>query len=340
MDMSNFVTIGENVHCTLVVKKGGIHTVELPGDALGIKFNFKGQDRVMVIPDNWADFSPGYAQGSLKHIALAVWYALNTTGDDQQTGMDYIANAAQRQIDNAATFLDVNVDEYTNDHALRIDVMKWMATFLSERFETPLSIDSSNKEILDAGLSCCRKDIGVPMLNSVSLEREDSVELIQKYNAEVVVGATGREDMPTTLEGRMTNVTEIIGKLDALGIERNRMHIDPLVYPISTDPNNGKGLFDAVTAIRKTFDGVHITGGFSNISFGMPQRKLLTMVFVNLCVQAGADSGIINPVHMSAKAIGDMDQESVPFKLAAAVLTGEDMYGMEFITAHREGKLK
>ena len=339
MDMSNFVTIGENVHCTLVVKNGGIHTTELPGGATGIKFNFEGQDRVMVIPDNWGGFSPAFAQGSLKHIALAVWCALNSSGDDQQNGIDYIINAAQRQVDNDATFLDVNVDEYTNDTALRIEVMKWLVTFLSERFETPLCIDSSNRQVLEAGLSCCRTDIGAPMLNSVSLEREDSIELIQQFNAEVVVGATGREDMPTTLEGRMENFTEIIGKLDAIGIERKRMHLDSLVYPISTDPNNGKGLIDAVIEVRKKFEDVHITGGFSNISFGMPQRRLLTMVFVNLCTQVGVDSGIINPVSMSAKAIGAMDPESEPFKLAAAVLTGEDIYGMEFITAHHKGKL-
>ena len=63
------------------------------------------------------------------------------------------------------------------------------------------------------------------------------------------------------------------------------------------------------------------------------------MVFVNLCAQVGLDSGIINPVSMSAKSIGEMDQESEKFKLARAVLTGEDMYGMEFITAHRDGRL-
>lgn len=339
MDMSNFVTIGENVHCTLIVKNGGIHTTELPGGATGVKFNFENQDRIMVLPENWADFSPSFVQGSIKHIALAMWHALNSSGDDQQSGIDYIINAAQRQVDNDATFLDVNVDEYTNDTPLRIEAMKWLATFLSERFDTPLSIDSSNRQVLEAGLNCCRTDIASAMLNSVSLEREDCIELIQQFNAEVVVGATGREDMPTTLEGRMENFTEIIAKLDALGIERRRMHLDPLVYPISTDPNNGKGLMDAVVEAKKQFGDVHITGGFSNISFGMPQRKLLTMVFVNLCAQIGVDSGIINPVAMPAKAIGAMDQDSEPYKLAAAVLTGKDMYGMEFITAHREGKL-
>lgn len=339
MDLSNFVTIGENIHCTLIVKLGGIHTMDLPAGGVGVKFSYQDQDRIMPIPADWEKFSPAFGQGSVKHIALAVWHALNSSGDDQQAGVDYITNAAQRQIDNAATFLDVNVDEYTNDATLRLEVMKWLATFLTERFETPLSIDSSNKEVLAAGLNCCKTDISVPMLNSVSLEREDCLELIQQFKAEVVVGATGREDMPTTLEGRMENFTEIITKLDALDIARERMHLDPLVYPISTDPANGKGFLDAVAAAKEKFGPVHITGGFSNISFGMPQRKLLTMVFVNLCSQVGADSGIINPVSMSAKLIGDMDKDSEKFKLARAVLTGEDMYGMEFITAHRDGSL-
>ena len=339
MDVSNFVTIGENIHCTLIVKLGGIHTVETP-EGVAVKFNYQGLDKLLPIPQNWEKISPAMAQEKVKHIALALWHARNSSGDAQQIGVDYLMHAAERQIAGGANFLDVNVDEYSNDDAERIAAMQWMARFLSERFETPLSIDSSNKAVLQAGLECCRKDIGSPMVNSVSLEREDCVELIPQFDAEVVVGATGREDMPCAIDDRLANFREIIAKLDALGVAREKMHLDPLVFPISTDPSNGTNFLQATTAAKAEFGPVKLTGGYSNISFGMPQRKLLNMVFVHLCIEAGASSGIINPVSMPASAIGAMDPACEPFKLAKAVLTGEDMYGMEFITAHREGRLK
>jgi 5-methyltetrahydrofolate--homocysteine methyltransferase len=178
------------------------------------------------------------------------------------------------------------------------------------------------------------------MLNSVSLEREDCIELIPEFNAHAVVSAAGKEDLPTTLDGRMTNLREIIGKLDALGVARDRMHLDPLVFPISTDPMNGKGFFEVTTAAKKEFGEVKITGGYSNISFGMPNRRLLNQVFIYRVVEAGAESGIINPVSTPIQAVAALDTNSEPFQLAKAVLEGTDMYGMEYITAFRDGRLK
>ncbi|MBN1942685.1 MAG: dihydropteroate synthase [Phycisphaerae bacterium] len=336
MDISNFTTIAENIHCTLIVKLDGKKVVDADGQK-AVKFTHEGRDRLLPISPAWK--SPMLEQGKVQHVALALWHAMNSSGEDKQAGEDYLVMSARKQIDGGATFLDVNVDEYSNDNAVRVDVMKFLATFLSERFDTPLSIDSSNKAVLRAGLECCRKDLGEPMLNSVSLEREDCIELVPEFNAHVVVSAAGKEGLPTTLEGRMTNLREIIGRLDALGVDRSRMHLDPLVFPISTDPMNGKGFFEVTTAAKKEFGEVKITGGYSNISFGMPNRKLLNEVFIYLVVEAGAESGIINPVATPIKAVAALDANSEPFQLAKAVLEGTDMYGMEYISAFREGRL-
>jgi len=336
MDISNFTTIAENIHCTLILKLDG-NKIVAAGGGKAVKFTHQGRERLLPISPAWK--SPMLEQGKVQHVALAIWHAIHSTGENKKAGEDYLVMSAKKQIDGGATFLDVNVDEYSNDNAVRVDVMKFVATFLSERFSVPLSIDSSNKAVLRAGLECCRRNVGDPMLNSVSLEREDCVELVPMFNTHVVVSAAGRTDLPTTLEGRLKNLREIIARLDAVGVKRERMHLDPLVFPISTDPMNGKGFFDVTTAAKKEFGAVKITGGYSNISFGMPDRKLLNEVFIYLVVQAGAESGIINPVATPIKAVAALDPKSEPFQLAKAVLDGTDMYGMEYITAFREGRL-
>ena len=127
--------------------------------------------------------------------------------------------------------------------------------------------------------------------------------------------------------------------LDQAGVPRAHMHLDPLVFPISTDPMHGKNFLETTRQAKQKFKGVRLSGGFSNVSFGMPQRKLLNMVFTYLAVEAGASSGIIDPVTMSPQDIAAMDESSEGFRMAKAFLTGEDMYGMEFIAAHREGRL-
>ncbi len=102
---------------------------------------------------------------------------------------------------------------------------------------------------------------------------------------------------------------------------------------------NGPNFLQATSRAKETFTGVHLGGGFSNVSFGMPKRKLLNMVFTWLCVEAGADSGIIDPVVMSVEDMAAMNPEAEDFQLARNVLDGTDMFGMEFITASRDGRL-
>lgn len=339
MDMSSFITIGENIHCTRVVLAGGKSTVELAGGGQAVTFTHDGQDRTLPIPAEWGRLSPAYGDGKIKHIALAIHQATSGKGDARTAGEDYLVAAAQKQIDNGANFLDLNVDEYSNDRAAQVETMHWLATFLSSRFDVPLSIDSSRVETIVAGLEACRKEVGSPMVNSVSLERTDAIAMIRQFDAEAVVSAAGKDVMPANLEERMANFEKIVALLNKSGMRRPQMHLDPLVLPISTDPANGKAFLEAVSEARRRFAGAHVTGGFSNVSYGMPRRNLLNMVFVRLCVEAGADSGIINPVVMSPGAIAELDEQAEPFRLARAFLTGEDMYGMEFIAAHRDGRL-
>ena len=338
MEMSNFIVIGENIHCTRIIKLGGKHTVELP-DGHGVAFKYQGEDRVLAIPNNWGKISPAFNDGKIKHVALAIYQVREGSGDERKTAEDYLLWAADRQIDAGAHFLDVNVDEYSNDPAERTEVMRWVVEFLSQRFEKPLSIDSSSVETLSAGLEACGKKVSSPMVNSVSLERSECIDAIVQFDAHAVVGATGREKMPSDLAERMANFDEIVSMLDTASVPREKMHLDPLVMPVSTDPMNGRILLEAISEAKNRFEGVHLTGGFSNVSFGMPHRKLLNMVFVRLCAEAGADSGIIDPVVMPVTAIAELDTESEPYRLARDFLLGDDMYGMEFIAAHRQGKL-
>lgn len=340
MDLSDFVVIGENMHCTRIVKLGGKHTRELPGGAVGVAFQQDGQERILPVPENWAEISPPYGDGKVKHIALALHQAMRGASDDnRQLGQDYLVAAAQRQIDAGAHFLDVNVDEFSHKPDEQVAAMQWLAGFLGERFDVPLSIDSSHAATVIAGLECCKGKGGRQMVNSVSLERQELVEVIAKYDTEAVVSAAGIDDLPSDVDGRIANFEAIIAQLNAAGIEAERMHLDPLVLPISTDPMHGKNFLDATAEAVRRFEGVRLCGGFSNVSFGMPQRKLLNMVFVHLCAEAGASSGIIDPCQMPTAQIAAMDEAAEPYKLAKAFLVGEDMYGMEFISAHREGKL-
>ena len=85
---------------------------------------------------------------------------------------------------------------------------------------------------------------------------------------------------------------------------------------------------------------VSVTGGFSNVSFGMPCRKLINEVFLNLAVEAGADSAIIDPVTTNLNKVFLADRQSPSYQLAEQMLLGHDPGCVEYLRAWREGELE
>ena len=138
----------------------------------------------------------------------------------------------------------------------------------------------------------------------------------------------------------MENIGKLMVELKNAGFEAPGIYLDPLVFPISVDPGNGMAIFNSVEELRNRYGPeIHFAPGLSNISFGMPNRKLINQVFTRLAVEAGADGGIVDPLQINVDALNSLDTESEGYKLARALLLGEDEFGMNYIMASREGKI-
>jgi 5-methyltetrahydrofolate--homocysteine methyltransferase len=146
--------------------------------------------------------------------------------------------------------------------------------------------------------------------------------------------------MPTGTEERMVRAVAIVEMALAAGLPLPALYVDPLIIPIGVDAEAGLAYLDAVRQLRERYGpDLHITGGISNVSFGMPARRLISDVFLDLCVQAGLDSGIVDPVAANVTRALAPDRASEPYRLAADLLRGVDAFGVEFIEAFRSGKL-
>ena len=55
-------------------------------------------------------------------------------------------------------------------------------------------------------------------------------------------------------------------------------------------------LINAIEKIVATFPGIHTACGLSNISYGLPGRKFLNLVFMTMAIAKGLDGAIINPL--------------------------------------------
>lgn len=338
MNVSKFIVVGENIHCTRVLKRGGAHVVrDETTNEEAIAYTAGGKRRNLPIPAVFRE-SEEWTRGRVRHCAVAVWQGLHGDAGARAAAEDYLRALAGQQQAAGAGFLDVNVDEFSADIEKRAAAMRWTAQVLRKSVTVPLSIDSSNTAILRVGLEECGGTTGSPMINSVSLERKEAISLAAEFGAEVVASAAGEHDLPATVEQRISNLDRLMALLKDAGLKEPAIHVDPLVFPVATDPANGRLFLESVRAIRKAYgNAVHITGGLSNVSFGMPKRALLNKVFAYLCVEAGADGGIVDPLQINLSVLRTMETDSEAFRLARAALTGEDEFGMNFIMACREG---
>ena len=218
--------------------------------------------------------------------------------------------------------------------------MRWLVAAIEDATDVPLALDSSSVAVLRAGLDAASRRAGAPLLNSAALDRLDVLDFAAGDGCGVVLSATGTGSMPSNADERVANGRALIDAAVERGLDLAALYVDSLVLPVAVDPEAGRSFLDAVRTLRAAFGaGLHLTGGLSNVSYGLPARRLLNDVFIDLAIAAGADSGIIDPLANDPRRIAEFDRGSRPYRLASDLLTGADPYGGEFLGAFRAGEL-
>ena len=191
--------------------------------------------------------------------------------------------------------------------------------------DVPLCIDSSVPAALAAGLAIAR---GRPLVNSVTGE-EDRLEailpLIKKYNVPVVAISNDETGISEDPDVRFEVARKIVNRAADFGIKPQDIVVDPLVMPIGAMGTAGRQVFRLVRRLREELK-VNTTCGASNVSFGMPSRRLLTGHFLAMAASHGMTSAIMNPLH-------DEDMNAI---MAANVLNGIDRDCRAWIRKFRE----
>ncbi len=337
---TQFVIIGENIHTTRVVRRNGRRATTLPGGVEAVEYRDRaGNVSHLTVPEHFTRTQP-YEQGNLKHFMIAVWKGLHGDADEAAQGTAYVQREVYRQIAAGAHYLDLNVDEASYRLEEQIASMEWLIRNTQSVSSAPPSVDSSNPDIIAAGLEAYDGSAGRPMLNSVALERIDTLDLAVRHNARVILTAASVDGMPDGAAERVENIGAIVEKALSAGIAMSDIFVDGLVFPISVSGEYGMHYLEAVQEVRNRFGNeIHLTGGISNVSFGLPKRRLINDAFLYLAIQHGLDSGIINPIETKLQRIMNLDLDSEPVKITMQLLRGEDDFCMNYLDAYRSGKL-
>ena len=227
----DFTITGENIHATRIVLRNGrrVRTLEDGTEAVTFKGE-SGESLYLRVPDSFKSTQP-YQQGQIKHFMIAK--GISDDPAEQAEGAAYIGYEVARQVEEVCPSLDLNVDEISYHLDVQKQAMAWLVRAAQEISPIPLSVDSSNPEIIAAGLMECDGRAGRPMVNSVALERLETLDLVKQNNAKVIVTAAGVDGVPQDAEERVSNVKEVLEAVQSAGIPLSDVYIDCLVFPIA-----------------------------------------------------------------------------------------------------------
>jgi len=237
-----------------------------------------------------------------------------------------IQEVARNQVNAGADMLDVNGGLPGKE----VETLAWLVNIVQEIADVPLCLDSADPEALRKSMPLCKHR---PMLNSITDEpaRLDALlPVVKEYRPKVIALCMSPAGPPMGVEDRVATASRLIDKLTAEGSALDDIYVDACVLPASTGPEHSKALIDAIGQIIGRYPGVHCSAGVSNVSFGLPQRKLVNQVYLTLLMAHGLDAAIVDPC----------DRQLMMNIRAAEVLLGRDEMCMNYLRAFREGKLE
>ena len=245
-----------------------------------------------------------------------------------ENDLNYIVDVAIQQLDAGAEILDVNVGYPGVDE---VTMLPRVVKALQAAVDAPLQLDSANPQALEAALRVYNGKAAVNSVNGKEESLNVILPLVKKYGA-AVVGLTLDEDgIPDTAEKRFAIAEKILSRALALGIPQQDVWIDCLTLTVSAQQEQAEETLKAVSMVRNQL-GLQTLLGVSNISFGLPNRLLMTQTFLIRALHAGLTLPIVNP-----------NQKDIMDAIAAfRVLNGEDAqskrYVARFADAQAESK--
>lgn len=235
----------------------------------------------------------------------------------------YLEDEAIAQVKCGADILDVNVGLPEIDEK---EAMEEAVKRISSVVSVPLQIDSADPSVIEAAV---RRYNGKPMINSVNGKQEvmDAIfPIVKKYGACVIALTLDEKGLPKNTEERIAIADRIISRAAEFGIGPERIVVDCLTLTVSAEPAAAMDTLEAIRQI-KAKHGVKTTLGASNVSFGLPERKLLNRTFLAMALEAGLDAPITDPTV----------PEYIDTIRAYEALTGKDIQCRQYISCFGSG---
>ena len=219
---------------------------------------------------------------------------------------DEAIGIARKQVTDGALVIDINMDDGLLDAKTEMVNFLNMIAAEPDIARVPVMIDSSDWDVIKAGLKCVQ---GKSIVNSISLKEGEEKFLehardVKRYGAAVVVMCFDEQGQATSYERRI-EIAERAYRLLTEQVGMNPLDIifDPNILAIATGMEEhdayAADFIRATAWIKENLIGAHVSGGVSNLSFSFRGnnyiREAMHASFLYHAIQNGMDFGIVNP---------------------------------------------
>ena len=237
----------------------------------------------------------------------------------QKRDDEALVELIKKQENAGATYIDINTAVLQDGE---LEAMLYAIDLVKKHSNMGIMIDTPNVDVVHQAVEAAEgRSI---IINSVTVsERIDELmDLLKSHPDMMVVGLPiPKEGIPHTAEERVRYAGEMIEKFAKNGIGEERIFIDVLVEALAVGDNNAALCLETLRLLKETYPNVKTTGGFSNISFGLPKRMILNTAFLAMAMYQGLDSAIMDPAP---------DSMRKSYRAINALL-GKDEYCMDYI---------
>jgi len=224
----------------------------------------------------------------------------------KEKNYDEALDIARKQVEAGARVLDINVDDGLLDGAAEMTIFLNLIASEPDIARVPVMIDSSDWNIIEAGLKVLQ---GKSIVNSISLKNGeedflDKAAKIRSFGAAVIAMAFDEKGQADTFERKIEVCKRMYCLLtEKSGFRPSDIIFDPNVLAIATgiESHNTYALdfIRSTEWIKLNLPGAKVSGGVSNLSFSFRGnnylREAMHTVFLYHCIGKGLDMGIVNP---------------------------------------------
>jgi 5-methyltetrahydrofolate corrinoid/iron sulfur protein methyltransferase len=233
---------------------------------------------------------------------------------------------ARKQEAAGARYLDLNTGPAARDPR---QAMRWLVQVVQEASTLPLCLDSTNYDVIAAGLEVCDRPA---MINSVPAEApkmERVFALAREYKAAVIGLTMNERGIPKDADSRLALAMELVMAADSCGLPLEDLYLDPLVLPCNVGQDHGPEVLQALRQFKLLSNPPPKTViGLSNISQGAKNRPLINRTFAVMAVACGLDAAIADAG----------DPHLVEAVATARILMNKDIYCDSYVELYRKQK--